>query len=153
MKRSTIISLWISVLLLGVLLYFVLSKSDSETLLPSLGSTPKHPTCNPNFDSKDAPGSGKNMNRGSVAKFHRFVEILGFCPGVNSAFRTVLHNASVGGVSDSSHLYGYAFDINTKGLDQAMVIAAARQAGFNRIGIYANHIHIDDDPTKNTATW
>ena len=128
-----------------VLVYLVLSKSNEEANL-DFG-------CAPNLDSPDAPGSGKQMNPSSLDKFRAFVALLGFCPTVNSAFRTHSHNAGVGGVSNSSHLSGHAFDISTRGLDQAWVIAMARQAGFNRIGIYTNHIHIDDDPSKGSAIW
>ena len=101
------------------------------------------------FDSKDLPGSGGNMKI-------KFLEMLdaaraeaGIPFRVNSGYRTAARNAAVGGVSNSAHLSGWAADIAASTLEQKIrIVRAARQAGFNRFGIYSGFIHLDCDPGK-----
>ena len=104
------------------------------------------------FDSPDLLGSGSKMNP-------VFLEMLDEARGfanvafkINSGFRTEAKNKAEGGKPDSSHLTGFAADIdlpNTSGSRLRFVIVAALiKAGFNRIGIANGFIHVDNDPTK-----
>jgi len=69
----------------------------------------------------------------------------------NCAYRCQAHNDTIKGASKtSSHTKGYAFDIPVENdADRWRLINAAIDAGFTRIGIYSNFIHLDDDPDKN----
>lgn len=68
---------------------------------------------------------------------------------ITSAIRCRAHNYSVGGLKDSAHLGGNAVDIKCdKARDRYKVLYSLISAGFNRIGIYNNFIHVDNDTTK-----
>jgi len=68
---------------------------------------------------------------------------------VTSGFRCEEYNAEVGGVSSSSHVEGYAADIKCEGSrSRYRIVSAAFEAGFNRIGIAKEFIHLDCDPAK-----
>lgn len=68
---------------------------------------------------------------------------------VNSAYRCPAHNESVGGSSTSSHLRGLAVDLKAPDGATAWTIASGLvRVGFERIGVYASHIHADLDPDK-----
>jgi len=76
-------------------------------------------------------------------------DIYGYPMQITSGFRTVEHNKKVGGSSRSSHLLGYAIDIyceNSK--KRFLMLEALLDAGFTRIGIADNFIHVDADPEK-----
>lgn len=50
---------------------------------------------------------------------------------------------------ESSHAYGLAVDIAcTDSSKRWRIVEACITAGFNRIGIYDKHIHVDVDPAK-----
>lgn len=52
-------------------------------------------------------------------------------------------------VSDSSHLTGHAVDLAcTDSVTRFAMLSGLLEAGFNRIGIYSAHLHVDDDATK-----
>ena len=71
---------------------------------------------------------------------------------VNSAYRSALHNAKVGGAKGSQHLLGRALDISMVNHDPETFVREARALGFGGIGTYPkqNFIHIDIGPTR---TW
>lgn len=52
---------------------------------------------------------------------------------VNGGFRSISCNSSVGGASDSSHLYGKAADIDDGPISYCDFVRAAIRAGFNEI--------------------
>lgn len=59
------------------------------------------------------------------------------------------HNAIVGGKTNSSHLTGWAADIKvTSFRNRATIMYGLLYAGFNRIGIGTDFIHVDCDPVK-----
>ena len=69
---------------------------------------------------------------------------------VNSAFRTLSHNKSQGGATNSQHLYGLAADIvvsNTppKAVAEYVETLLPNSGG---IGIYKNFTHVDVRTTK-----
>lgn len=71
---------------------------------------------------------------------------------VNSGLRCKTHNANVGGVSNSQHLYGTAADLGCPfgGVTPAKMAAIAEEVmgGTGGIGIYSWGIHIDTRATK-----
>lgn len=78
-------------------------------------------------------------------------ERLGVPVGVNSGVRCKNHNAAVGGVSNSQHVYGTAADLGKpSGVSVATMAAIAEELMPNTggIGIYSWGIHIDSRKTK-----
>ena len=66
---------------------------------------------------------------------------------VESGCRCEQHNAAEGGKQNSAHLRGYAADIKAIGsMERYKVVGAAIFAGFHRIGIGKNFVHLDCDP-------
>lgn len=66
-----------------------------------------------------------------------------------SGLRSPTENSSVGGVPTSSHLKGLAIDLNCPdSKTRFKIVFSALIAGFKRIGIGKNHIHLDIDETK-----
>lgn len=100
------------------------------------------------FASPDLPGSGDYMNQEFVQTLDQMRDGMGMAIAIASGYRTPSHNAAVGGEVNSAHLRGYAADIRTAGSStrSAIVIAAVR-AGFTRIGIGDDFVHIDSDPS------
>jgi zinc D-Ala-D-Ala carboxypeptidase len=104
------------------------------------------------FDSPDQPGSGAKMQQAFLDKLNLARDIAGIPFKINSGIRTKERNAKEGGKPDSSHLTGWAADIdvpNTGGArPRFKIIQALIMAGFNRLGIANGFIHADCDPTK-----
>lgn len=69
---------------------------------------------------------------------------------VTSAYRSVAHNANVGGAQTSFHLSGRAFDITAPGYSPRGLAFQAQAIGFTGIGLYANFTHVDNGPVR---TW
>jgi zinc D-Ala-D-Ala carboxypeptidase len=101
------------------------------------------------FDSPDLKGSGVNMQISTLTMLNIAREFAGMPFHINSAYRTLAHNAKVGGVGDSAHTKGYAIDISAKDkATQVVILKALHKAGFRRFGVYATFIHADNDPSK-----
>ncbi|AEL23850.1 D-Ala-D-Ala carboxypeptidase family metallohydrolase [Cyclobacterium marinum] len=106
------------------------------------------------FDSPDEPGSGERMQESTLAMLEKARHQAGIPFAINSGVRTPSHNEKVGGISNSAHLSGWAADIATSKYTQKTIVMACQMAGFQRIGIYKNFIHVDNDPTKpSPAQW
>ena len=107
------------------------------------------------FDSPDVKESGDRMNKATLSMLDECRDIAGIPFVINSGFRTIEHNKKVGGVKGSSHTKGYAVDIRcNNSQDRYKIIKAAIKAGFNRIGVSGNFIHLDNDPEKvNNVIW
>jgi uncharacterized protein YcbK (DUF882 family) len=76
---------------------------------------------------------------------------LGVSVPVNSGLRCARHNANVGGVGNSQHLYGTAADLGCpsgKTPQQMAAIAEDVIGNTGGIGIYSWGIHIDSRKTK-----
>ena len=74
---------------------------------------------------------------------------------ITSSYRSPERNDAVGGADDSAHMRGYAVDIrcNTS-RNRFRVLRAAYLENFNRIGVYATHVHVDCDPSLvGDVTW
>jgi len=68
---------------------------------------------------------------------------------VNSGFRCPVHNLKVGGSPTSSHLKGYAMDIQAKtDFYKYRIIMGAIMAGIKRILVYPTFVHLDGNPNK-----
>jgi hypothetical protein len=106
------------------------------------------------FDSPDVPGSGSNMTP-DFLKLLELARKLAETPfKINSGYRTVKHNRTVGGSSTSSHLNGSAVDINCKNSSvRQRIIDGLILAGFERIGIAKTFVHADNDSNKPPAIW
>lgn len=62
---------------------------------------------------------------------------------ITSGRRTVSQNTSVGGVEGSEHIFGTGCDIMADTSEKRIkIVSGALQAGFTRIGIYNNHVHL-----------
>jgi len=68
---------------------------------------------------------------------------------INSGCRCTKHNADIGGSESSSHLGGFAVDLKCKqSVSRFLMIQNLIKAGFNRIGLSKDFIHVDIDSTK-----
>ncbi|MCS7475824.1 D-Ala-D-Ala carboxypeptidase family metallohydrolase [Umezawaea endophytica] len=73
---------------------------------------------------------------------------------VNSGFRSIQHNADVGGASDSMHLYGTAADLNVPGVANRTVYQKAETCGFSGLERYTvDHQHVDSRADLGRAWW
>ena len=102
------------------------------------------------FDSPDAPGSGKDhMKESFIHMLDDARERAGIPFYISSGYRTASHNQQVGGEPNSSHMIGYAADISAPiAAMRKAIIKAAVAAGFKRIGEGSNFVHLDTDPNK-----
>ena len=102
------------------------------------------------FDSPDQAGSYKHMDVEFLNKLAQARKIAAVGFKITSGYRSPEHNEKVGGVPNSSHTLGHAVDIYAPTSRQKyIIINALLQAGFDRIGVAKNFIHVDDDPSKN----
>ncbi len=102
------------------------------------------------FDSPDQKGSYKHMDVEFLNKLAQARKIAAVGFKITSGYRSPEHNEKVGGVPNSSHTLGHAGDIYAPTSRQKyIIINALLQAGFDRIGVAKNFIHVDDDPSKN----
>ena len=77
-------------------------------------------------------------------------EILGKPIKIESGFRCKKHNAEVGGSPTSAHLDGDAADLRCIGDENRyLLVLALLSAGFTRIGLGKNFIHVDISKKKN----
>lgn len=73
---------------------------------------------------------------------------------VNSGFRSIAHNAEIGGASDSMHLYGTAADLDVPGVATKTVYQKAETCGFSGLERYTvDHQHVDSRADLGRAWW
>jgi zinc D-Ala-D-Ala carboxypeptidase len=73
---------------------------------------------------------------------------------VNSGFRSIAHNADVGGASDSMHLYGTAADLAVSGVANKTVYQKAETCGFSGLETYTvDHQHVDSRADLGRSWW
>ncbi|MFB8117125.1 D-Ala-D-Ala carboxypeptidase family metallohydrolase [Streptomyces sp. NPDC056465] len=73
---------------------------------------------------------------------------------VNSGFRSIAHNAEIGGASDSMHLYGTAADLDVPGVSNRTVYQKAETCGFSGLERYTvDHQHVDSRADLGRAWW
>lgn len=80
-----------------------------------------------------------------VSLLEQIREAAGGAVTINSAYRSPAHNAAVGGVSSSQHLYGRAADIVVAGASPLLVGQIAEYYLDRRggIGVYQAFTHVD----------
>ena len=101
------------------------------------------------FDSPDVKGSGAKMNKCFLEMLDNARDIAGIPFKINSGYRTLEHNAKVGGVNSSSHTKGVAVDIAcNESRARFVIVSALKAAGFTRMGISDSFIHVDSDSDK-----
>ena len=103
------------------------------------------------FDSPDLPDSGINMSHDFMLMLVKAREIAKIPFTITSGYRTKEHNKKIGGVENSSHttIPCVACDIYVdNGKNRYIILNALIQAGFRRIGIADNFVHIDIDSNK-----
>ena len=104
---------------------------------------------NLNCKCGDCTAVFEQMNKKTVQKIEAARIIAGIPFNVRSAMRCIIHNKNEGGSDDSSHLRGFAIDIEAdNSRKRFIIIDALLKAGFTRIGIGKTFIHFDDDPVK-----
>ena len=91
----------------------------------------------------------KGLDVGLVGMLDKARGIAGIPFVITSGLRTLGENASAGGVSDSSHLRGYAVDLAcATSSERWKMVHSLILVGFNRIGVYTDHhVHVDCDPS------
>lgn len=74
---------------------------------------------------------------------------------INSAYRSVEYEKSKGRSGNSQHTKGLAVDIRcVTNAQRYRIVAALLVAGFRRIGIGTNFIHVDDGyPSSEPIIW
>jgi zinc D-Ala-D-Ala carboxypeptidase len=83
-----------------------------------------------------------------LIKLNAMKEFTGWRPEVNSGTRCPAHNAAVGGVQGSAHLFGHAVDLACENSQQRLsLVNSALYAGFTRVGIGRDFLHLDVSPT------
>lgn len=110
------------------------------------------------FDSPDRPGTGELMEHEVVQALDIARDIYGYPMKITSGFRTVEYNRELmkkgyPASPKSSHLLGWAADISVpNNRRRFLLLEALLDAGFHRIGLGENHIHVDMDPNKSPNT-
>lgn len=82
-------------------------------------------------------------------------ELAGIPFHINSGVRCPAHNKRCNGAETSSHLTGWACDIECEdSRTRSIILRALLSVGFNRMGIADSFIHVDCDPIKvGNVTW
>ena len=126
------------------LLSLFLSPSGSDDNLLNYFSD-KELSCK-QLSSKGNCGCGGEclINIDARKKLNKFRSIVGVPFSPNSAYRCPIHNANIGGVKNSQHVLGKAFDIPIKGkMTRKTIHKVAKEAGFTGFGDYNSFVHID----------
>ena len=62
---------------------------------------------------------------------------------ITSGRRCIDYNRSIGGYVNSPHITGLAADIRVEGISILELAKICVEIGFERVGIYPNHVHVD----------
>ena len=107
------------------------------------------------FDSPDLKGSGENMKDEFMELLQESRTIADCSFRITSGFRTQAYHDDLGrrgyktSKGRSAHQDGYAADIAcTDSKTRWLIINSLLLAGFNRIGIAATFLHVDNSPVK-----
>lgn len=91
-----------------------------------------------------AKSAGGGVDTDSLRRLYLLAQKLGRTITINSAYRSPAANADAGGVSNSFHMTGKAFDCSISGRsNQILFMNLAYQVGFRAFGCYATFTHID----------
>ena len=102
------------------------------------------------IDEFKCPDCGRaEMNEDFLEMLDKARDIAGIPFVITSGFRCPSHNKKIGGRPNSAHLRGLAADIAvTNSRARFLILDALIKAGFRRMGIGKNFIHVDLDNTK-----
>ena len=90
----------------------------------------------------------QDMAQDTMTMLDRMRALCGFPLVLTSAFRTKEWDLAKGRSGNSAHTKGKAVDILCNdSAKRFKIVWAAREVGFNRIGIGSNFIHVDNDTT------
>ncbi|MFT6772659.1 MAG: zinc D-Ala-D-Ala carboxypeptidase [Paracoccaceae bacterium] len=111
----------------------------------------------PNFSPEEIASKGNGaikVSRRAMDRLQRLRDALGVPLIITSAYRDPAYNKLRGGVPDSQHKLGHAFDISVANVRPDALITAAKAAGFTSFGTYPKKgfVHIDDR-SENIASW
>lgn len=91
----------------------------------------------------------KGLNEKLIQMLDNARSIAGIPFVITSGLRSIEKNREVGGAEDSAHLKGLAVDLKCNYSESRFIIVSALlMAGFKRIGIAPDHIHVDIDKEK-----
>lgn len=101
-----------------------------------------------NFSPREiaCKGTGQLLvDETALDKLQELREKLGIPLIITSGYRSPEHNKAVGGVPNSAHMKGIAFDIRMDNQDPDVFEIAAREVGFRGFGYYPKQgfMHID----------
>jgi zinc D-Ala-D-Ala carboxypeptidase len=66
---------------------------------------------------------------------------------ITSGYRCRKHNTEIGGATHSAHVTGHAVDIACSSTaHRYKIVKTLLSNGFNRVGVSAHFIHVDNDP-------
>ncbi|MEV6602955.1 D-Ala-D-Ala carboxypeptidase family metallohydrolase [Kutzneria sp. NPDC051319] len=104
---------------------------------------------------KVSAATAKENARRCMYKLEALRKKLGDKPiTVNSGFRSIQHNADIGGASDSMHMYGTAADLDVPGVANKTVYEKAETCGFSGLETYnTDHQHVDSRADLGRAWW
>lgn len=106
------------------------------------------------FGTAMPPCEVKDMDDNFMQKLLFAQKIYGKKLRINSAFRSVVYEKSMGRSGLSQHTKGLAVDIKTPThLDRLQILYALISAGVRRFGIAKTFIHCDDAPDKVPTIW
>jgi len=91
------------------------------------------------------------ISRKAISKLQELRDAIGKPIYVTSGYRCPPHNEEVGGVSNSRHKVGDAFDIVVSGMTPRQVAEEAERIGFDGVGTYSSFTHVDTRGYK--ARW
>jgi len=112
-------------------MYRYFSNRDFQTAIPS---------CNIEDMSTDL------LEKLDIARYFAGVPFV-----INSAYRTLGWELDHARDGSSSHTKGFAVDINVKeSRYRYLIVKALLKAGFDRIGIHDDFIHVDIDDNKDS---
>ena len=95
------------------------------------------------FECKCKRCDNTKVDHDHVKKLQQLRDDLGSSIKITSGYRCPDHNESVGGVKNSTHVGGFATDIQVKDNTPDEVADAAETLGFGGIGRYDTFTHID----------
>ena len=103
----------------------------------------------------DCPCCGKNnIDLNLVKTLDKVRDELGYPIFITSGCRCEKHNAFVGGVKNSAHLFGLACDIRVPDNHfRLKLLKLLFENGISRMGIGENFIHIDIDSCRPVSAW
>jgi uncharacterized protein YcbK (DUF882 family) len=90
---------------------------------------------------------------GFVDRLDKLRSLFGSPLRLNSAYRSPVHNALVGGAPLSRHKFADAGDLSTVGQDRELIKRLAEKVGFTGYGHYDTFLHVDLGRPRQWGKW